>query len=276
MSWYTENNSDPLGMLQNPETNKFLDSVVQDLPPQSRVLSVGCGASLPVLSKHFSAHHEIHGIDRSQESIDLVKSQILGQFELADETEYVPQLTFNAILAIVSLSHLNRAQICSLVYKISDWLHPGGSMILATSLSNHIINRCHDYVNHCTHGHSLQLNGKAIRSSLLSRKEWITLCEKAGLTLEGEVPLSGNFGDAHHTEHHTLIHFRKTVQYSMLGPYPLPESYRGPIPLSEAAWEPFAKRLVRDEFDFVLKVLENNQKVLDVGSGYGSKYGLKK
>lgn len=274
MSWYTENDSDPLGMLQNAETNKFLDNIVQSLPPRSRVLSVGCGTSLPVLSKHFLVRHEIHGIDRSRESIDLVKSQTSGQFELADETEYVPHITFDAILAILSPSHLNLSQIRSLVYKISDWLHPGGSMILATSPSDHIANRCHDYVNRCAHGHSLQLNGKDIRPSPLSRKEWITLWEKAGMTLEGEVPLFGNFEDAHPTEHYTLIHFRKTVQYSILGPYPLPETYRGPIPLSEAAWEPFAKRLVRDEFDFVLRVLENNQKVLDVGSGYGSKYSL--
>ncbi|KAE8365911.1 putative 2-heptaprenyl-1,4-naphthoquinone methyltransferase [Aspergillus caelatus] len=259
MTRYPENNSNSLGVLQNPEANKFFDSVVQGLPPQSRVLSVGCGASLPLLSKHSSAHHEIHGIDRSQESIDLVKSQISGHFKLANETEYVPQLTFNAILAILSLSHLSRAQISSLFYKISDWLHPGGSMILATSPSDH--------ANHCVHSHSLQLNGGMTRSTLLNRKEWVTLCGKAGLTLESEVPISVNSGDAH--KHHTLMHFRKTVQYSMLGPYPLPESYRGPIPLSEAAWEPFAKRLVRDEFDFVLKVLENNQKVLDVGSGYG-------
>ncbi|KAE8382969.1 putative 2-heptaprenyl-1,4-naphthoquinone methyltransferase [Aspergillus bertholletiae] len=261
MNGYTENNSDPLGVLQNPETGKFLDSVVQGLPPQSKVLSVGCGASLPVLSKHSATHHEIYGIDRSQESINLAQSRISGQFELADETEYVPPLTFNAIWAIQSLSHLSRAQIYSLIYKISDWLYPGGSVILATSSSDH--------VSHCVHDHSLQLNGKTARSTILSRKEWIMLCTKAGLTLEGEVPLSINFGAAHQSKHHTLMHFRKTVQYSMVGPYPLPESYRGPIPLSEAAWEPFATRLVRDEFDFVLKVLENNQKVLDVGSGYG-------
>jgi cyclopropane fatty-acyl-phospholipid synthase-like methyltransferase len=59
-----------------------------------------------------------------------------------------------------------------------------------------------------------------------------------------------------------------------MGPYPLPTSYRGPHPLSEAAWAPFSERLVRDEFDAVLEVIKGNKKVLDVGSGYGSEYIL--
>jgi hypothetical protein len=100
----------------------------------------------------------------------------------------------------------------------------------------------------------------------------VTLCATAGLTFRSESTHSGQGDIQDVAERHDLMIFRKTEEYAMMGPYPLPASYRGPIPLSEAAWKPFAERLVRDEFDFVLEVLKNNRQILDVGSGYGSKF----
>lgn len=76
------------------------------------------------------------------------------------------------------------------------------------------------------------------------------------------------------TQEHYLIIARKVVDHALMGPYPLQTSYRGPHPLSEGSWAHFAEWLFRDEFDAVLDMLENNQNILDVGSGYGSEFCL--
>jgi hypothetical protein len=55
----------------------------------------------------------------------------------------------------------------------------------------------------------------------------------------------------------------------LMGPYPLPPTWCPPYMLSDEAWKPFQKRLTRYEFDAVMKVVEDNMEILDVGSGYG-------
>jgi hypothetical protein len=58
-------------------------------------------------------------------------------------------------------------------------------------------------------------------------------------------------------------------QHPLLGEYTLPTIRCSPHPLCDEAWKPFQEILTRHEFDAVLKVLDKNQEVLDVGSGYG-------
>ncbi|PYH92414.1 S-adenosyl-L-methionine-dependent methyltransferase [Aspergillus ellipticus CBS 707.79] len=65
------------------------------------------------------------------------------------------------------------------------------------------------------------------------------------------------------------MRLRKVHDYSIMGPYPLPSSYTPHVPLSEDGWKLFAERSVRSDLDFVLGLLKENQRVLDIGSGYG-------
>lgn len=88
------------------------------------------------------------------------------------------------------------------------------------------------------------------------KTSWVDIALQVGYSLE---------------QYHVMT-MRKTEEQPLMGPYLIPNSYRGPHLLSEEAWEPFASRMVRDEFDAVLDVLKGNRKVLDVGSRYGSEY----
>lgn len=275
MGSYAESKHDPLGILLNHETTKLIGSVLSDVHSKSKVLYVGCEASSPLILQASSAGHEVYGIDQSQASIDSIRKLVTGNFEAVDETEYQPNLHFDTIFAIFSLYRLSRAQITSLVFRMSGWLKPGGSIVLATSLTDDLVTTlCHECVDDCTRDYPLMFNGTSIRSTLYSRNGWVTLCQKAGLEFASETSFPVQTDSEQPLEKHSFLKFRKVEDHAIMGPYPLPTSYRGPIPLSEAAWKPFAKRLVRDEFDFVLKVLEKSEKVLDVGSGYGSMYIL--
>ncbi|KAH8422504.1 class I SAM-dependent methyltransferase [Aspergillus melleus] len=202
--------------------------------------------------------------------VDLVKSQVPGHFDTTNEMEYMPQQAFDSVLVIFSLEHLSQAQVYSLICKMGDWLKPGGSILLATSPVEHLaIDVSHNPKEYCIRQYPLHWNGHIVHSTLFSSEAWISMFAKAGLTFEKRADIHLPAEQDRPSEHHCLMRFHKSVNHSILGPYPLPEKYRGPIPLSEAAWKPFVERLVRDEFGFVLQVLENNQRVLDVGSGYG-------
>ncbi|PLB46582.1 putative 2-heptaprenyl-1,4-naphthoquinone methyltransferase [Aspergillus steynii IBT 23096] len=261
---------DPAGILNNERTSQLVRALVEGVPPESKVLSVGCTTSLPILSLLSSASHHIYGIDGSQKTLDFAQTQVSGQFEQAPAVEYLPQSSFDVILGIFSLHEMNRAQVRSLVFKMGDWLKPGGFILLATSPIDYLDTESrHNIVDDCIRDYPLNLFGNSVHSTLFSRNEWISMFEKAGVSLDNEAYLTVSATADRPSQHHSFMSFRKSVKHSILGPYPLPEEYRGPIPLSEAAWKPFVDRLVRDEFDFVLQVLESNQQVLDVGSGYG-------
>ncbi|KAI9036827.1 putative 2-heptaprenyl-1 [Aspergillus affinis] len=265
-----DSTSDPLGIMENQSVKKLIESFIQSLSSESTVLSVGCLASLPVLLRLSSAGHQIYGIDRCHKTIGLVKSQIPGHFDPVSEIEYMPQQTFDSILVILSIDQLSRAQICSLVFKMGDWLKPGGSILLVTSPAEHLaVGISHNQTEYYVRQYPLHRKGDVVQSTLLSSGAWISVFAKAGLVFDNQADFQLPGGESRHSDPHCLMCFHKSEKHSVLGPYPLPDKYRGPIPLSEAAWKPFVERLVRDEFGFVLQVLENNQRVLDVGSGYG-------
>lgn len=265
--------SNSLGILSNTDTESFFNGVGKDLPAQSKILSVGCLAAQPILALLSSAGHNIYAIDRSQESIDLAQAHVTAHFEKVDLGDYKPQIPFDMVMAILSLHELSRPQIRSLIYKMGDWMKPGGLFLLAASPIDYLAEQsCRDIVHGCVRNYPLHLKGSLVESTLFTRDEWTSMFAKAGMSLENKANLTVPATADHPSEHHYFMRFRKSVKHSILGPYPLVEKYRGPIPLSETAWKPFVDRLVRDEFDFVLQVLKDNHWVLDVGSGYGSEW----
>ncbi|MCJ0871200.1 methyltransferase domain-containing protein [Streptomyces sp. AP-93] len=59
-------------------------------------------------------------------------------------------------------------------------------------------------------------------------------------------------------------------EHVLLGPYPLPEEYRGPHGLSGQAWAAFEPYFDREDIPAVVDALDGNERVLDVGGGTGA------
>ena len=260
-------------MLLNSETKRFFDDQIDGLSSRSKILLIGCEGMSALMLRLSSLAHDVYGIDRSQEPTDAARRLIWGSFEVVDPVQYQPITKFHAVIALNSLNQLNEVERYSMIFKISDWLKQNGVLILASPGSREMpAGDKRQYIANGVDGHSERVNGSGVKSDLYIYKPWTAMCHKAGMHLHSEAPVAMQT-DAQVSGHqlYDLMSFRKTVQHAILGPFPLPERYRGPIDLSEAAWKPFAERLVRDEFDFVLEVLIKNNTVLDVGSGYGSK-----
>lgn len=247
------------GVFQDSEAQRLLEGVVQALPEKANILLAGHEAAQPLAARFILAGHQVHSVDSATSVRD-----------------YTPRTSFDAIADIFSLYHLSRAETYTQIFKFSEWLQPGGQLVLATSVidsqdKDH--NRSHECVDECVRCYPVACMGDRVQATVFSKKGWASMAEKAGFSIETpgvDITLQSGSPERHH-----VLAMRKTEQQALMGPYPIPGSYRGPHLLSEAAWGPFASRLVRDEFDAVLDVLKGNQKVLDVGSGYGSKSFLR-
>lgn len=243
------------GVFQDSEAQRLLEGVVQALPEKANILLAGHEATQPLAARFISAGHQVHSVDSATSVRD-----------------YTPRTSFDAIAVIFSLYHLSRAETYTQIFKFSEWLQPGGQLVLATSVidsQDKDRNRSHECVDECVRCYPVACMGDRLQATVFSKKGWASMAEKAGFSIETPgVDITLQLGSP---ERHHVLAMRKTEQQALMGPYPIPGSYRGPHLLSEAAWGPFASRLVRDEFDAVLDVLKGNQKVLDVGSGYGSK-----
>ncbi|KAF2212207.1 hypothetical protein CERZMDRAFT_59124 [Cercospora zeae-maydis SCOH1-5] len=229
----------PVGEWENAVL-PLVQKIVGNIPSGSQVLFVGSAHALSTIIQANASGLKVHAIDRSQEDIDFAQSFTTGNFQVVSTwDDYEPQERFDAVFGLHTLDDLGSLRTRSAIYRMADWLKRDGRLIVATALGG------------SSDGKSAQLLG---------------LCQKAGLKMEKQVTHAPS---ATGTDQHVLFEFVKKEHYAIMGPYPLPESYRGPIELSEAAWKPFVERLNRDEFGFMLNVLGDNSKVLDVGSGYG-------
>ncbi|KAM3415978.1 hypothetical protein BST61_g9467 [Cercospora zeina] len=217
-----------------------VQKVVARTPGDSTVLFVGSEYAIPSIVQANASGLKVHAIDRTEEAIKIAQSHTTGNFQAVSTwDDYEATESFDAVFALHSLDDLGALRSRSAIYRMADWLKQGGRLIIATALDD------------SSNGRDAQLSG---------------LCQKAGLEAKHR---STAPTDASGDVQHVLLEFVKKERYATMGPYPLPESYRGPIELSEAAWKPFVERLNRDEFGFMLDVLGDNSKVLDVGSGYG-------
>lgn len=262
--------------LENLGLKKVIQLALAELKPGSKVLDVGCGTGKPVASQVAHAGHDVYGIDVSQQMVDIARKQVSGRFEKADMLSFEPTTKFAAIFSIFSLFQLSHSETYSMMFKFSDWLSKGGVLVLGTIPSTSLIKdeSLYDSTGQIVRHAQLPFMGRKVLGTLYSQQGWRDLFQKAGFEIQAEKFFSFTEHQPYKNEiqDHYFIVARKTVDHALMGPYPLPTLYRGPHPLSEGSWAPFAERLVRDEFDAVLDLLKNNKNILDVGSGYGSEF----
>jgi 2-polyprenyl-3-methyl-5-hydroxy-6-metoxy-1,4-benzoquinol methylase len=264
--------------LHNPGLEEIISYTIKELSPKSPVLDVGCGTGKPVANHVARAGHKIHGIDISQEMVNIISSQVIGRFEKADMTTFQPTMQYDAIFTIFSMFQLSHNQTYSMMSKYSEWLKTGGLLVLGTIPSTSLVDdrSLYDDSGKVIRHANLLFMGRRFLGTLHTKDGWRDLFQRAGFEIQLEKAFMFNPTPPYDKEiqDHYFIIARKVVEQALMGPYPLPASYRGPHPLSEAAWAPFAERLVRDGFDAVLEAVKGNKKVLDVGSGYGSTHIL--
>ncbi|PQE15055.1 Methyltransferase type 11 protein [Rutstroemia sp. NJR-2017a BVV2] len=255
--------------------NLVLEKQVQDaismLGEKAIVLDVGCGTGFPVSSTLAKVGYDVTGIDISQKMVDLCQKRAKGTFIKADMTSFQPQNQFDAIFAFFPLFQLSYRSTHSMIFKFASWLKPGGLLLIGTIPAEALVTdeSLYDSSKEYVEGCEAPFMGNLVKSTLLTTQGWHHLFQQAGFEIVTTIyhPFQPNYASAD-LEPQMFLTGRR-YQQPLLGPYPLPAVRRPPSQLSEKAWEPFAKRLTRHEFDAVLEITKLNKEVLDVGSGHG-------
>jgi SAM-dependent methyltransferase len=98
------------------------------LPPAGAdVLELGCGEGVPV-ARMLAECHSYTGVDISPVQIERARRNVPdGRFLEADYTRLeLPQESFDAVVAILTITHVPREEHAQLLASIFGWLRPGG------------------------------------------------------------------------------------------------------------------------------------------------------
>jgi cyclopropane fatty-acyl-phospholipid synthase-like methyltransferase len=110
---------------------RFLTAFQPLLEPGSRVLDLGCGCGVPV-ARELSKDFVVTGVDFSAVQIERAKELVEhASFICADMTELeFPPASFEAIVSFYAIIHVPLAQQPDLFRRISNWLAPGGHLLV--------------------------------------------------------------------------------------------------------------------------------------------------
>ncbi|KAL8857403.1 MAG: hypothetical protein Q9178_006030 [Gyalolechia marmorata] len=162
---------------------KFIETASSFMKPSSKVLDVGCGTGKPVAHALAGKDHHLTGIDIAPKMIELSRNAVpTGQFEVANMLDYEPKERMDAVLNIFSLFPLSREELEAMSRKWADWLVPGGILCIGAVAADSVnaAEESYDEDGLCARGLCFQFMGEKVELSLMTKKGWALLLEKAG------------------------------------------------------------------------------------------------
>jgi SAM-dependent methyltransferase len=113
--------------------DQWLSELTALLPEQggARVLDLGCGAGVPVAQHLAALGHHVLGVDGSARQIALARRNApLAEIVHADMTTIdLPAVSFDAVAAFYSITHVPRSEHPRLLKRVAEWLRPGGVFV---------------------------------------------------------------------------------------------------------------------------------------------------
>jgi SAM-dependent methyltransferase len=109
---------------------RYRDLVLAAVPPDARVLDIGCGDGL-LLTRVLADRYHVIGVDLSLEQLRRARRTV-PRVDLicADMTTlHFPAASFDAVVAFYSLNHVPRDDMPELFEEIRRWLRPGGLFV---------------------------------------------------------------------------------------------------------------------------------------------------
>ncbi len=104
------------------------------LPQGARVLDLGCGSGVPT-TRQLATRCAVTGVDLSAAQVELARHNVPNaEFRQGDLVSLrFPPATFDAVVALYSITHVPREEHAGLFRRIASWLTPGGLFLASLS-----------------------------------------------------------------------------------------------------------------------------------------------
>jgi cyclopropane fatty-acyl-phospholipid synthase-like methyltransferase len=109
----------------------WLGELIAFLSMGARVLDLGCGAGIPVARELSSRGFHVVGVDCSMRQVELARGNVpAAEFLHTDmaDVQFMP-LSFDAVAAFYSITHVPRNEHADLLRRIAGWLKPRGVLV---------------------------------------------------------------------------------------------------------------------------------------------------
>ncbi|MBY7975971.1 class I SAM-dependent methyltransferase [Vibrio fluvialis] len=107
------------------------------IPPQGRVLDLGCGHGIPIAAMMTERGYTLTGVDRSERLLSLARSAMPQQEWIQSELEsFEPVGHYHGVIIWDSMFHLPRHEHLALLGKVFEALEPEGVVILSSGGSD--------------------------------------------------------------------------------------------------------------------------------------------
>ncbi|MBL4282504.1 class I SAM-dependent methyltransferase [Vibrio fluvialis] len=107
------------------------------IPPQGRVLDLGCGHGIPIAAMMTERGFTLTGVDRSERLLSLARSAMPQQEWIQNELEsFEPVGHYHGVIIWDSMFHLSRHEHLTLLGKVFEALEPEGVVILSSGGSD--------------------------------------------------------------------------------------------------------------------------------------------
>lgn len=107
------------------------------IPPQGRVLDLGCGHGIPIAAMMTERGFTLTGVDRSERLLSLARRAMPQQEWIQSELEsFEPVGHYHGVIVWDSMFHLPRHEHLTLLGKVFEALEPEGVVILSSGGSD--------------------------------------------------------------------------------------------------------------------------------------------
>jgi len=108
----------------------FLSPLTNFLPVAATILDLGCGSGRDILWLQ-KRGYRVTGFERSPSLAELARKNSGCEIIEGDFTSFdFSPMTFDALISVGSLVHLEQDQLITVLESISEALHPGGHMLV--------------------------------------------------------------------------------------------------------------------------------------------------
>lgn len=117
---------------------RYLETVLEGLPAQSRILDLGCGTGRPMAEFVIARGHRITGVDQSEALLGIARSRFPeGEWIHSKIEDFAFDGSCDGAICWDSLFHIERRHHERILSRIRDCLVPGARLMLTAGGSEH-------------------------------------------------------------------------------------------------------------------------------------------